>query len=386
MSNGSVYQELKPYTDQEFPGVLKKIIADEVFPELMAFVYPEIPVEDIRKKLLGFQTIQEFQHNFMAEAFGRIILKTSRGVTISGLENIHPDQSYLFIANHRDIILDSAVLQVLFVRNGLDTTEFAVGNNLMVSDFVADIGKINKMIIVIRDGSRRELLEYSKDLSAYIRESVTTGRDSVWIAQRNGRTKNGDDRTDSGLLKMLFISGPSDFVSNFSELNLIPVSISYEIEPCDILKTQEVYLRSIGPYDKKPGEDLNSILTGLRQQKGRIHLSIGNPLAYEDLQISPCSTLNDKIAWLGQEIDRQIHKNYHLWASNYIAFDILTGKSSHGKYSKEEMSAFEEYLHQKLALLDGDHEKLKRIFLGVYANPVNNALKVSGQIPERSDD
>jgi len=378
MSNGSVYQELKPYTDQEFPGVLEKIIADEVFPELMAFVYPEIPVDDIRSKLLGFRTIKEFQHKFMAEAFGRIIRKTSQGVTISGLESINPDQSYLFIANHRDIILDSAIMQVLFVSNGLDTTEFAVGNNLMVSDFVADIGKINKMIIVVRDGSRRELLEYSKDLSAYIRESVTKGRDSVWIAQRNGRTKNGDDRTDPGLLKMLYISGSSDFFSNFSELNLIPVSISYEIEPCDILKTQEVYLRSIGPYDKKPGEDLNSILTGLRQQKGRIHLSIGRPVFKEELFSNSLPTLNDKIAWLGQAIDRQIHKNYYLWPSNYIAFDILTGNRSHGKYTAEERSAFEEYLRKKLALLDGDHEKMERIFLGIYANPVTNAIKVSG--------
>lgn len=367
------HRKMKPYSDEELGTVLENIAQDEIFPELMEFVYPGLPVLEIRKKLKRFTTIRDFQHHFMADAFRNIINRTSEGATIKGLEKIDPGVPTLFLANHRDIILDSAILQVLLVDNGFDTTEIAIGNNLMISDFVTDIGRINKMIIVKRDGSGRELLEFSRELSSYIRHSVSLGGNSVWIAQRNGRTKNGDDRTDPGLLKMLYLSGPKNFQENFDELNIIPVAISYEFEPCAALKTREIFMRSLGPYQKKPGEDLESILTGIMQPKGRIELNLGEPLM-DHYDVDPAMPLNDKIAGLSNLLDKEIHRIYRLWPSNFIAYDILN-KTTSENYTPAEYFAFERYMKKSLQGIQGDVDKLKRIFLDIYANPVINAMK-----------
>jgi hypothetical protein len=373
MSGNPEHKEMKPYTDEELVGVLESIARDEVFPELMDFVYPEKSIEELKEILKTFSTIRDFQHKFMAEVFGKIISKTSDGAVLKGLHNIKADKPVLLLANHRDIILDSAILQVLLVKHGYDTTEIAIGNNLMIYDFVIDIGRINKMIIVKRDGSGRELLEFSKELSSYIRNSITSGSNSVWIAQRNGRTKNGDDRTDPGLLKMLYLSGPKDLYQNFQELNIIPVAISYEIEPCASLKTRELFMRSQGPYVKKPGEDLESILTGIMKPKGRIELNIGKPLM-EEYTLDQKLPLNDRIAAMSRLADKEIHRIYKLWPSNFIAFDMIYGKHS-DKYSKEEFRFFQDYMNESLKDLKGDGKALRRIFLEIYANPVINAIE-----------
>ncbi len=373
MSGNTKHKEMKPYSDAELAAVMKGIAEDEIFPELMDFVYPGVSIEELKNTLRSFPTIRDFQHKFMAEVFNRIINNTSDGAVLNGLENVETDKPVLYLANHRDIILDSAILQVLLVKHGHDTTEIAIGNNLMISDFVTDIGRINKMIIVKRDGSGRELLEFSRELSSYIRDSVTSGRNSVWIAQRNGRTKNGDDRTDPGLLKMLYLSGSKNLQENFQELNIVPVAISYEIEPCASLKTRELYMRSLGPYEKKPGEDLESILAGIMKPKGRIELNIGKPLI-KDLRLNEALPLNDKIGVMSKVIDQEIHKIYKLWPSNFIAYDLISGKNTKN-YSKEEYSNFVQHMNESLKDLKGDTGKLKRIFLDIYANPVINAME-----------
>lgn len=365
------YNGVKPYSDEDISLVLDRITRDETFPKLMDYVFPGVPLDTLIEKLKSFQTIRDFQMNFMAKAVNGILKKTSAGLSYDGLGKILPGRSYLYLANHRDIILDSSILQLVLVKQGMDTTEIAIGDNLMISDFVTDIGKLNKMILVKRNGSRRDLLQFSQNLSRYIRDSVTKRDQSFWIAHRNGRTKNGDDRTDAGLLKMLYMSGAKDFVKNLEELRIVPVAISYEIEPCAFLKTREIYMSQDSPYVKKPGEDLESILTGLMQDKGRIHLSFGDVVHPGGLDIAGGS-LNEKLTSLARHIDACMHRQYKLWPNNYIAYDLLYGDTYSKRYSPRQKREFQEGLALACAKIKGDPEEIQRVFLEMYGKPVEN--------------
>ena len=308
----------------------------------------------------------------MHPAIRSIVKQTSSGLTCSGFDNIDPDNAYLFIANHRDILLDSAILQILLVEHNFETSEITFGSNLMTSEFVIDAGKVNRMFKVFRDGTKREMLTNSKRLSAYMRYAITQKNTSLWIAQRKGRTKDGNDKTEPGLLKMLNISGTGNFIENFTELNIVPLTISYEYEPCDVLKVKELYYSLKAPYKKSPGEDLNSIITGITQQKGRIHLSIGKPINDKLYKIEEKAN-NDKINQLARMIDKQIYDNFKLWKTNYIAYDILYNNGKYlNKYTSEDKKAFKNYLTKQLINIKGDKKILEKIFLNIYANPVEN--------------
>jgi hypothetical protein len=242
----------------------------------------------------------------------------------------------------------------------------------MTSEFVIDAGKVNRMFKVVRDGTKREMLNNSKRLSAYMRYTITQKNTSLWIAQRKGRTKDGNDKTEPGLLKMLNISGTGNFLENFTELNIVPLTISYEYEPCDVLKVRELYSSLKAPYKKSPGEDLNSIITGITQQKGRIHFSVGKPINDKLYEIEERAN-NDKINQLTRMIDKQIYENYKLWKTNYIAYDILYNNGKYiNKYTSEDKKAFKNYLTKQLNNIKGDKKILQKIFLNIYANPVEN--------------
>ncbi len=372
MNRSFDFEDIRPYNDEEINPALRRITAEPVFQNVLDYLFPDRPNEEIISEIHTITSAIEFQKVFMHAAIRSIVKQTSNGLTCSGFDNIDPDNAYLFIANHRDILLDSAILQILLVEHNFETSEITFGSNLMTSEFVIDAGKVNRMFKVFRDGTKREMLINSKRLSAYMRYTITKKNTSLWIAQRKGRTKDGNDKTEPGLLKMLNISGAGNFIENFTELNIVPLTISYEYEPCDVLKVRELYYSLKAPYKKSPDEDLNSIITGITQQKGRIHFSIGKPINDKLYEIEERAN-NDKINQLTRMIDKQIYENYKLWKTNYIAYDILYNDGKYiNKYTSEDKKAFKDYLTKQLNNIKGDKNILLKIFLNIYANPVEN--------------
>jgi hypothetical protein len=369
------FDDIRPYYDHEVHAMLQKVMEDPLFMTLINFLWPEMTFDQVKAKAANIHSSLAFQLEFMDAAIKKIVEISSAGLTSSGFENLDRSKSYLFVANHRDIFLDAAILQIILVGHGFPTSEISFGSNLKEKGFITHFGKLNRMFTVLREGTSKELYEISRKLSAYIRHTILDKKTSVWIAQRNGRTKDGFDITQSGLLKMLNISGKKNFLENFSELHIVPVSISYEYEPCDFLKTQELYLSSLHTkYTKAPGEDLNSIVTGIRQFKGKIHLSAGKPLTKEDLvELNKNETENEKIKALAAFIDDEIYKNYRCNPINYTAADLLEkSKKRSPKYTAEEQKKFITYMDESLNKIQGEREALELIFLKIYASPVFN--------------
>lgn len=371
------FEDLRPYYDSEAEEVMKRIANDNYYLKAINYIWPEMSNEEAIKKALSTKSPYEFQTNFMSEAIWRIVHKTSTGLTYQGIENLDRNKAYLFIANHRDILLDSAILQIILDKEEFETSEITFGSNLMDKGFITDFGRMNRMFTVKREGTVKELYDISQQLSAYIRHTIVDKNVSVWIAQRNGRTKDGNDITQTGLLKMLNMSGNGNFKESFTQLNIVPLSISFEYEPCDALKSQELYLSSLhSKYVKAPGEDLNSILTGIQQYKGKIHLNFGKPIQEELTGIEKANNENEKIKLLTALIDKQIYHNYKLFPSNYIAYDIMHQTNVfESTYTKEERMRFEEYIKNCIDKLSGEKDVLMQVFLGIYANPVINKLK-----------
>jgi hypothetical protein len=376
MNTTEIFEDIRPYYDHEAYERLQKIIKDPLFMRLVNYLWPEMTLEEVLKKAARVDTAMGFQKEFMHPAIRTIVERSSDGLTCEGFEQLDPNQAYLFIANHRDILLDSAILQILLVEHGFATSEITFGDNLMEEGFITDFGKLNRMFTVLREGTGRELYDISKKLSAYIRHTITEKKVSVWIAQRNGRTKDGIDQTQTGLLKMLNISGERSFAENFAALKIVPLTISYEYEPCDFLKVQEAYLSSLHTkYVKAPGEDLNSIITGVTAPKGRIHLVVGKPLTDELNKFESVVNENDRIKQLTSLIDQQIYQNYQLWPVNYIATDLLDQTQQYTVfYTTQEKDRFLKYLDQKITELQGDRETLSNLFLRMYSNPLKSKV------------
>ncbi len=275
------FDPIRPYYKEELPPALERIVNNESFKHLLNYLFPDEMHEELIQKMLDAKTPHEFQVGFMLPVIRSILSKTAGKVTVSGIENLDKNKGNVFIANHRDIILDSSILALHLVNNGYETCNITWGDNLMISPFVVDIGKANKMVTVYREGSPKEIFKNSQLLSAYIRESVTEKKQRVWIAQRKGRSKDGTDTTDVSVLKMLSLSGGRNIIDSLKPLNITPVSISYEWEPCDVMKVRELFLSADHDYVKDENEDLRSIIGGVVSDKGRIHVSIGKPLNEE---------------------------------------------------------------------------------------------------------
>ena len=372
------FDDIRPYYDEEIPAAMKRIAHSDVFPLLASFVYPDEPLESVRKRIESFQTTREFQHDTMYKVNEQVILRSTDGFTCSGIERLSPNESYLFVSNHRDIMLDASLLQYFLVSKGFETTEITFGANLMTHPVVVDVGKSNKMFRVERPGgSIRDFYRSSLHLSEYIRHVITEKHQSVWIAQRNGRTKDGIDATDQGIIKMFCLSEPRDKIMAIADLHIVPIAISYEWEPCDVLKALELYQSQFMRYVKKPGEDLNSILTGITQTKGRVHMALCEPLSVPELMALEGQTNVEYHKAVAQLIDRRINTAYRLYPNNYIAHDLLYGNRRYQKmYTPEEFDAFTARL-EKLDRYDSfDLERLKEIFLGIYANPVENRSRI----------
>ena len=382
------YDDIRPYQDHEVNHYLHVLLNDEIFTQVLAFIFrEENKIAEVRKMLSEIRSINELQMKFMYPLIKEwIIEKTTSGVTTSGLENLDRSQSYLFISNHRDIILDSAILNFIIAKAGMNTTEVAVGNNLLIFDWIEHALKLNRCFIVKRNLPARELLMASKQLSQYIRGSITRNNDSVWIAQKEGRTKDGNDQTQQALLKMLNLSNEADLIQGFRELKIVPLSISYEREPCGISKVEEIYKREHESYIKRPEDDFKSMAYGLLKPKGRVHFAFGMPIDEQLNTLVNPDNLSDTIQRLAEHIDSCIYRNYKLWPNNYLAADLLSGSDQHNdlidSFTREK---FRELLDDLVITIGGgDPDCQKRLFLQMYANPYLNARRV-GEPAEKTN-
>ena len=365
-----MFDDIRPYTDAEIPAAMTRLVTDRYFPLVCSYLGRS--QTEVAAVLGSCRTTEEFQHRFMYDAIYAIARKTTSGLSVSGMERLDPSKDYLFVSNHRDIMMDAAFLQVLLLDAGRRTSEITFGANLMQGQMVIDIGKSNKMFRIERPTtvtSARDFLLKSKYVSEYIRYAITQKKESVWIAQRNGRTKDGIDLTDQGIIKMFGLSGGGDLVEALDQLNIAPLSISYEWEPCDELKALELYAKQSGqPYLKKPGEDFNSIMTGIQQFKGRVHLTVCEPIRREELESLrglPVSAFNKGVAEL---LDSRIRPAYRLYPNNYIAADLLCSKRVHS-YTDAERDAF--LRHVDGIVKEKEYpEEIRDILLQIYANPV----------------
>ena len=368
------FDEIRPYTDEEIAPAMQRLADNPHLEDVLAYLYPKQSIDLLKEQIRSFKSVWDFQSKVVQYAVKKIIKDTSSGLTYDGFGALEAERGYLFISNHRDIVLDSALLQLILYMQNLPTSEISFGDNLMSSDFVIDFGKSNKMFKVLRNANPREFYRNSLLLSKYIRLALTERNSSVWIAQRNGRAKDGFDATEQGILKMFDMSGKGQFLEDFTALNIVPMSVSYEYEPCDVLKTNELYISRRKKYVKMPGEDLNSILTGIMQFKGGIHIEITPPLTRQRIEEATMySDRNDRYKALAQLLDDVIISNYKLWKTNYIAYDMLHESHTYaGFYSQDDLAAFKSYMEYKLSPLEGEKEELDEIFLSIYANSVVN--------------
>lgn len=366
------FTDIRPYYDNEARPAMFRLLEDPLFFKLVNYLWPQMTKEEVLAKAEKVNTNLDFQLQFMHSAIRTIIANTATELTCSGFENLDKNDAYVFIANHRDILLDSAILQILLVENGFTTSEISFGNNLKENGFITDFGRLNRMFTVQREGTSKELYEISRKLSAYIRHTIVDKKTSVWIAQRNGRTKDGYDTTQTGLLKMLNISGTNTFENNYAQIKIVPLTISYEYEPCDILKVKELYLSSLHTkYKKAQGEDLISIVTGIQQPKGRIHLAVGTPIVNELEQLKEITNENEKTKRLTSWIDKQIYANYKLWPTNYIAADLIENSNTYSThYTPDEKQQFQTYLSNSLNNFESDRDYAEQLFLKIYSTPV----------------
>lgn len=377
MIQNSDFDQIRPYTDAEVHHVIEGLCKEPYFIRMIPALIPGVPVDNVVAKLKTINSKEEFQVEFIIPFLNGLIKNTTAGVTMSGLENIEKDGSYLFITNHRDIILDSAFLNVKLHENGFKTTEIGIGDNLLIYNWITDIVKLNKSFVVKRGLPVRQQMEASAQLSSFIRYSINSLEQNIWLAQREGRSKDGNDQTQGSVLKMLNLSGEGQLVDNFKQLNIVPVSISYEFDPCDYLKAYQYQLKRDDPeYKKTKDEDLSHMNMGLFGRKGHVHFSVGTPI-HAELDAIAGLAKNEQITAITELIDRQIHHNYHLWPGNYVAYDMLEKSDKFAdKYTAEEKKEFVDYVNEHVSrLTNPDVEFVMGKILGMYANPVYNQLK-----------
>ena len=367
------FKSIRPYTDAEAAEALSKVAEIPLISKISQMVFPSESPDFLKNTLKQIKTIDQFQVLVMQRFVRWVLENTASNFTYDGVENIDKDKKFLTLSNHRDIILDPALTQLMLHLSGIPMTEIAVGDNLISNEAIEWLIRSNRMIKVVRGVSARELYLSSQLLSRYIRLNITEQQSSIWLAQRQGRTKDGYDTTEQGLLKMLDMSGGDDFQKNFEELNIIPMSISYEYEPCDILKARELVISRTQKYVKAEGEDNNSIVTGVMQFKGDIHLHVCTPLSSEEIAEAASCDKNERYQVIRRAINRRIIDGYMLFKNNYVAFDILNGLNKYAdKYDQSDVEKFSAYMEKQLAKVEPelDRAELKEVFLNIYANPV----------------
>ena len=371
----SEFKSICPYSDEEASEALGKVADHPLVSQFSLKFFPDQSPDFLKGILKSIKTVDEFQVLVMSRFVEWVLEHTVDNFTCDGISNIDPQKRFLALSNHRDIIFDPAIVQLVLFKNNIPLTEIAVGDNLISGPAVEYLLRSNRMIKVVRGISARELYISSQMLSKYIRLNIANQRSSIWLAQRQGRTKNGYDLTEQGILKMLDMSGGDDFQKNFEELNITPLSISYEYEPCDILKARELVISRDQKYVKAEGEDMNSIMVGIMQPKGNVHLQITEPLTAEEIAQAAACDKNERYQVIRQAIDNRVVAGYKLWKNNYVAYDILNQTDKYAQmYETADVEKFVAYMNRQLATVEPelDQEALKTTCLEIYANPVVN--------------
>ncbi len=373
------FDEIRPYTPEELPKIYEELIADPAFRNVIGYAMPQVPFEAFAAKMRQCKTNMEFQKAFCYDFLWNIAKKYSEGLNMDCSSITDKDQSYTFISNHRDIILDSGFLSVMLVDHDMNTVEIAIGDNLLIYPWIKKLVRVNKSFIVQRALTMRQMLESSARMSRYMHFCIAEKHENIWIAQREGRAKDSNDRTQESVLKMMAMGGEGDLIDRLHSLNIAPVSISYEYDPCDYLKAKEFQLkRDVPDFKKSTEDDLNNMKTGLFGYKGHIHFHITpciNPMLEQlDRQLPKQEILMNVVNY----IDRNIHAHYLLYPCNYAAYDLLKGTEQFNSfYTEEEKKKFETYLAQQLDKIDlpnKDIPFLREKILTMYANPLINHL------------
>ncbi len=375
------FSDICPFSDSVFQSEMSQLVTEPGFKHAVTYVMPNVDYDLFCKQLLKIDNKRDFQLKIMHPFLEMLERKTTAGVSSGGVENIDDNIPNVFITNHRDIVLDASFLNICLIRQNKPTTEIAIGNNLLIYDWISALVRLNKSFIVKRDMSKRQTFEAAQQLSGYIHFALTQKKQSVWIAQREGRAKDSNDRTQESLIKMLALGGGKNVIQSLKEINLMPVSISYEYDPNDYLKAKEFLMKSKNPnFKKSQRDDLFSMETGLLQYKGRVHFQFA-PCINEELDKIPSDI--DKVELVKticHIVDRAIHLNYRLYPCNYISHDLLMNESRFtDKYTAEEKADFTKYLEGQLAkvdieVTDSDKDFMRHMMLTMYSNPLTNQL------------
>lgn len=378
------FEDIRSFTTEEIPAAMRLLYEDETAAKIIRLVFGEECSDEAREMLPTIKTSDELQQKIMSQCKRWIVSNSMKAIETQGFETIQNGKSYLFTGNHRDITLDAFMLQISMVENGLNSCNIAFGSNLILNKTIEIFSKANKMFKVERSQNIRELAKNSQHLSDYIRYLIKE-RQSVWIAQRNGRTKDGNDKTDHGIITMFSMSGDrNDLITNLSELNITPVATSYEFEPCAMMKARERYITERdGKYEKQPMEDMDSMISGIWKKKGVMNIAICQSITRDDLNEYEDADKRIVIQAVADLIDKRIYENYRLYPNNFIAYDWLSGTSTfRSHYTEEDKNIFKAYCDKIFSKLYEElgseaEQRFTEILLGIYANPVENKIKNS---------
>lgn len=383
MDTGTVspnFEDIRPLNQDEVQAAIEDLLASEEFRHALQYVKPNLDWDQLCAAMRACKTKEEFKSTLAYDAVMTVAKKTTFSLTISGRSRLPEGKpACTFISNHRDIVLDASFLNVMLYDVGYGMTQVAIGDNLLIRPWIKTFVRLNNSFIVKRGVSVRQMLEVSGTLSAYINHTIKDTKESIWIAQREGRAKDSNDRTQPSVLKMLCMAGEKDVIGNLKSLNIVPAAISYEFDPCDYLKAQEFQLKRDNPeYHKTQRDDLLSMETGILGQKGRVHFTISKLINDQLDQLDPAMDRNELFAAVASIIDKEIYRHYRFYPNNYIAYDLLNGTrrfSDH--YGLKDKKAFEEYLQKqldKIVIPNKDENFLRKKILEMYANPLKNFL------------
>lgn len=366
------FDKIRYYEDSEVQPALQQYIKHPMIRALLNFTFPDKTFGEIEEIISECHSIRDFQSKVIYESIGKVLERSSDGLSYSGFETLAKDQAYMYISNHRDILLDTSLLNCALYEQDLIMTASAIGDNLVQKPFLLLLSRLNRNFLVQRGLGPREMLKSSQELSEYIGELLLKKNRSVWMAQREGRTKDGNDATQQGVLKMLAMAkGQRSIAEYFSALKIVPISISYEFDPTDVLKMPEIMAKRMEEtYVKSANEDFNSIMKGALGNKGRIHITAGKVLNREKFEKieGEHSSVNDQLQAIANLMDREIQKNYKLWPSNYIACDLVNNTNEHSSfYTPKQKRQFERRLTRRI---DATNSLEVNSYLLMYANPV----------------
>ncbi len=374
------FDDIRPLNNDEVKDAIEALVTNEDFERAFRYIKPDVNWKEFSETMRSFKTKEDFKSKLAYEAVMMVANKTTFSLTISGRSRLPKDKKpCTFISNHRDIVLDASFLNVMLYDVGYGMTQVAIGDNLMIRPWIETLVRLNNSFIVKRGVSVRQMLDVSRTLSAYIRHTINETKESIWIAQREGRAKDSNDRTQGSVLKMLNMSGDKDIVSNIMDLNIFPVAISYEYDPCDFLKAKEFQMKRDDPnYVKSQRDDLLSMETGILNNKGRVHFTLTQPINDQLAALDKDMEKNELIATIASIIDKEIYKHYRFYPCNYVAYDMLTGtKRFSSNYGLRDKKHFEEYLQgqlDKIVLPNKDEAFLRTKILEMYTNPLKNHL------------